>query len=52
VPFVAEGGALVTDGRGTMITTRSCLFNPYRNPVRRDTDRQRTGRLGAGGPRD
>jgi agmatine deiminase len=31
-PFVAEGGALVTDGKGTVITTQSCLLNKNRNP--------------------
>jgi agmatine deiminase len=51
VPFVAEGGALVTDGHSTMVTTRSCLLNPNRNPVRRGINRQHvieteTGKLG------
>ncbi|MEZ2142225.1 agmatine deiminase family protein [Bradyrhizobium sp. DN5] len=31
VPFVAEGGAFVTDGYGTIVTTKSCLLNPNRN---------------------
>ena len=33
--FVAEGGAFVTDGRGTMYTTRSCLLSQNRNPIRK-----------------
>jgi agmatine/peptidylarginine deiminase len=35
---VIEGGSIDTDGEGTLLTTRSCLLHPHRNPDLSETD--------------
>jgi agmatine deiminase len=47
-PFVAEGGAFVTDGDGTIVTTKSCLLNPNRNPALGRTTRERIAEIDRG----
>jgi agmatine deiminase len=45
-PFIAEGGAISTDGEGTVITTKSCLLNPNRNSAFGKSQRERMEDIG------
>jgi agmatine deiminase len=47
--LVCEGGAIATDGEGTVLTTESCLLNPNRNPAltRAEIERRLANALGA-----
>ncbi|MFP5383212.1 MAG: agmatine/peptidylarginine deiminase [Gammaproteobacteria bacterium] len=48
IPLFLEGGALETDGKGTLLTTSACLLSPMRNPHldRRDTEKKLQQTLG------
>ena len=47
--IILEGGAIDSNGRGTILTTEQCLLNPNRNPqlTRGDIERYLAEYLGA-----
>ncbi|WP_283101694.1 agmatine deiminase family protein [Vreelandella populi] len=47
--WVLEGGAIESDGQGTLLTTEACLLNPNRNPTlaRADVETRLADELGA-----
>ncbi len=49
VPMVLEGGAVLSDGRGTILTTEQCLLAENRNPqmAREEVEAMVLDRLGA-----
>jgi agmatine deiminase len=47
-PFVLEGGAIEVNDEGVLITTRSCLLTPTRNPQLDEDDQEALLRAGLG----
>jgi len=47
--FILEGGSIESDGKGTILTTESCLLTPTRNPelTRSDIEKKLAKTLGA-----